>query len=100
MRHSNPHRILDPNNVFEVAENSSHPELRDKYRIYEYKGKIFKTATQCQKYLEDEGVDWRRRLKLTPIRYLEGDGSTTIICKLVDRIPQGQMDIRDLERYG
>jgi len=99
MRHLNPYRIADPNNIFEVSENSSHPELRDRRRIWDYKGKVFTSATACQKYLEGEGINWRK-LKLTPVRYLDGDGSVVIRCMVAERIPEGQYDIRDLERYG
>jgi hypothetical protein len=97
-KHSNPYRIKDPTNIFEVSENSSHPELYDKRRIWKYKGKVFKTATECQRYLEDEGINWRR-LKLVPIRHLDGDGSCVIMCNVVERTA-GDPDIRDLERMA
>lgn len=102
MRHKNPYRIHDPNNIFEVAENSSHPELFDKRRIYKYRGRTFKSAVEAQTYLEDHGIDWRQ-CKLTPVRHLDGDGSCVIFCHIIDRdgrLPQGQYDIRDLERLG
>ena len=98
-QHRNPYRINDPNNIFEVAENSSHPELKDKYRLYKYKGRIFRTATEAQKFLDNEGIDVKR-LKLVPVRHLDADGSVIIICNLAERVPQGMHDIRDLERYG
>ena len=98
-QHRNPYRIQDPNNIFEVSENSSHPEIFDKRRIWDYKGKVFKTATECQKYLIDNGIDWTR-LKLTPVRELDRDGSVVIRCHVVERIPEGQYDIRELERYA
>jgi hypothetical protein len=98
-QHRNPYRISDPTNIFEVSENSSHPELMDRRRIWDYKGKVFRTATECQRYLEDEGINWRR-LKLTPVRELDGDGSVIIRCHVAERIPQGQYDIRELEKHG
>lgn len=95
-KHSNPYRIQDPTNIFEVSENSSHPELYDKLRVWDYKGRVFTSATECQKYLEDHGIDWRR-LKLTPVRELDRDGSVVIRCHVAERLSQGQHDIRELE---
>jgi len=100
MNHKNPYRINDPTNIFEVAENSSHPELYDRRRIYDYKGHRFTSAEKCQKFLEEHGIDWRRRLKLVPIRQLDGDGSCIIVCNLAERVPEGHMDIRDYERIA
>lgn len=99
MRHRNPHRIHDPNNIFEVAENSSHPELYDSRRIYDYKGRRFKTAVEAEKYLTDHGINWKRRCKLVPVRQLDSDGHVIIVCHIAERVPAGHSDIRDIEKY-
>lgn len=56
-KHLNPHRITDPNNIFEVGENSSHPELDDSIRIWKFKGHTFTSATEAAKFFEQEGLD-------------------------------------------
>ena len=57
MKHVNPYRINDPNNIFEVSENSSHPELGDADRIWRFGGYVFKSATEAQKFFNDEGLN-------------------------------------------
>jgi hypothetical protein len=60
MKHVNPYRINDPDNIFEVGENSSHPELRDAKRIWRFGAYTFHSATEIQRFFADEGLDPRR----------------------------------------
>lgn len=60
MRHKNPYRVNDPDDIFEVSENSSHPELDDCRRIYRFGGYTFESATELQKFFESEGLDPKR----------------------------------------
>lgn len=57
MRHVNPYRIKNPQDIFEVGENSSHPELRDAKRLYVFGAYRFSTATELQKFFSSEGLN-------------------------------------------
>lgn len=57
MKHKNPYRVNDPNNLFEVGENSSHPELEDARRVYKFKAYSFNSATELEKFFMDEGLN-------------------------------------------
>lgn len=57
MKHVNPYRINDPDNIFEVGENSSHPELRDAKRLWKFKAYTFLSATELEKFFEAEGLN-------------------------------------------
>ena len=57
MRHYNPYRIDDPNNIFDVGENSSHPELKDKVRVWRFKAYSFTSATELHKFFDNEGLN-------------------------------------------
>lgn len=56
MSHKNPYRINDPNDIFEMTENSSHPELADAKRIWRFGAYTFHSATELQKFFSDEGL--------------------------------------------
>jgi hypothetical protein len=57
MRHTNPYRINDGSDIFEVSENSSHPDLKDSLRLWHFGGYTFKTATQLMNFFNSEGLD-------------------------------------------
>ncbi len=57
MRHRNPYRISNPDDIFEVGENSSHPELQDCRRVWKMGGYTFSSATELEKFFRDEGLN-------------------------------------------
>jgi hypothetical protein len=57
VRHNNPYRINNPDDFFEVGENSSHPELQDCRRVWKFGAYSFSTATELQKFFSDEGLN-------------------------------------------
>jgi hypothetical protein len=57
MKHTNPYVINDPNNIFELGENSSHPELKDARRIWRFHSYVFSSATELAKFFDDEGLN-------------------------------------------
>lgn len=59
-RHINPHRVNDPSDIFEVGENSSHPELDDARRIWKFGAYTFNSATEVAKFFEQEGLNPRQ----------------------------------------
>lgn len=60
MKHKNPYEIQDPDDLFELVENSSHPELKDSHRLFKFGAYTFKTATELKKFFESEGLDQNR----------------------------------------
>lgn len=56
-RHSNPYRINDPDNLLEVGENSSHPELGDARRIWKFHAYTFHSATEVENFFASEGLN-------------------------------------------
>lgn len=59
MKHHNPYRINDHENIFEVTENSSHPELKDAKRLWIFGAYTFKSATELERFFKEEGLDPR-----------------------------------------
>lgn len=83
-RHVNPYRILDPKNLLEVTENSSHPELGDSKRIYRFKAYTFHSAAQVLRFFDSEGL----RLQdfwISPYQVPGTDGFKTTIVEITDR---------------
>jgi hypothetical protein len=85
LKHKNPYRINDPQNLFEVGENSSHPELNDKKRVWSFRGYTFHSATELERYFNNEGLDPRRYwMKPTVV---ESDDGNYIKIFVVERAP-------------
>jgi len=59
MKHRNPYAITNPDDIFEVSENSSHPELKDAKRIWRLGGYVFHSSTELHKFFTDEGLNPR-----------------------------------------
>lgn len=94
-KHYNPYRINDPKNLFEVGENSSHPELEDTKRIWEFNGHIMRSATEVEKYFNNEGLDPRKYWILPT---WEKDGANMVVrIKIVQRVsPEERKNVREL----
>lgn len=56
-KHHNPYLIRDSNNLLEVGENSSHPELDDARRIWKFHSYTFQSATEVERFFNSEGLD-------------------------------------------
>lgn len=81
--HSNPYKINDPNNIFELGENSSHPELKDATRLWKFRAYTFTSATELEKFFSDEGLDSSKYV-LEP--FIQKDiGKNKIIINVVHR---------------
>jgi hypothetical protein len=94
-RHVNPYRINDPTNIFEVGDNSSHPELDDKKRIWKFRGRRFNTATELEKYMRNEGLNpkayWMKPYAVQEI------GKKIIIIEIIERCsPEERSGVRNL----
>lgn len=87
-RHSNPYRINDPSDLLEVSENSSHPEMADAKRVWEFKGRVFHSATELQKFMENEGYN-PRRFWMKP-EWVKEDWRTFVRIRVVERVPQDE----------
>lgn len=85
MRHRNPYRINDPKDIFEVGENSSHPEMMDAKRVWSFRGRTFMSATELEKYMNDEGLD-PRRYWMKP-EWVKEDWRHFIRIQVVERAP-------------
>lgn len=94
--HKDPYRIHDVNNIFEVFFNSSHPELKEKKRILDYKGRVFRTEGEALSFFDSEGIDWRR-LHLVPVRE-NRDGEDFIRGNLCERKPETYGDLQAILR--
>lgn len=94
-KHVNPYSIHDPANLFEVGENSSHPELKDAKRIWEFKGYTFRSAAKLQDFFKDQGLDSR---KFWMLPSWENDGAHYIIrIKIIERCsPEERRHVREL----
>lgn len=94
-KHVNPYRINDPKNLFEVGENSSHPELEDTKRYWFFKGRMFRNATEVEKYFANEGLDPRKYWMLPK---WDRDGANMIIrINIVERVsPEERSHVREL----
>lgn len=85
MKHKNPYRVRSEKDLYDICENSSHPELVERRRIYDFKGKIFRTATELDKYFKDNGLDIRRFWFKSA---WEQDGHDVIVrIRIVERVP-------------
>jgi|WetSurMetagenome_2_1015567.scaffolds.fasta_scaffold493968_2 hypothetical protein len=60
MKHKNPYMIRDVDNFLEVSANSSHPELNDAKRIWQFNGYRFDNEDQVAKFFESEGLDLKQ----------------------------------------
>jgi len=97
LRHSNPYRIQNPNDLFEVGENSSHPELKDSKRIWSFRGYTFESATELEKYMRNEGLD-PRRFWMKP-EWVKEDWRSFVRINVVERVPQEERHmVRELAR--
>lgn len=88
-RHVNPYRINDPHDLFEVSENSSHPELCDAKRIWKFRGRTFRSATEVQKYFDNEGLN-PKLFWMMPEWEKENGMKATIVIKIVERVPSDE----------
>lgn len=88
MRHTNPYKIRDEKNIFEVGENSSHPELQDCKRIWYMNGYTFRTATELEKYMRSEGFN-PKSFWIKP-EWQDREGETIIAIKVVQRVPEDE----------
>lgn len=96
MRHSNPYRINNPDDIFEVSENSSHPELDDARRIYRLGGYTFQSATELQKFMEAEGLN-PRNYAIEPVMEREFS-KNMIIVNVVEKFKsRNQRALKRLE---
>ncbi len=91
-KHRNPHRVNDPKDIFDVCENSSHPELFERRRIYDFKGRIFQTLTDLEKFMENEGYD-PMHFWILPKWERDGDGSLVNRVHIIERAPQDEMHL-------
>lgn len=94
IKHRNPYRIHDPNNLFEVFFNSSHPELKEKKRILNYKGRIFKDEGSALSFFDSEGIDWRR-LKLVP-RWENFVDEVVIVGYIAEHVPKDRRELHEI----
>lgn len=95
MKHLNPYRVDDPKNMFEVGENSSHPELDDNMRVWKFRDRTFRSATEIQKYFENEGLN-PKAFWMKPVAVKESHRNT-IYIHIVERCsPEERNDLQDL----
>ena len=78
MKHSNPYRINNPDDIFEVSENSSHPELRDCRRVWKFGGYTFRTATELEQFFRNEGLNPKGYV-LEPVMHRESANAKNMI---------------------
>lgn len=83
-KHVNPYRIHDHTNLFEVGENSSHPEIQDSQRLWKFRAYTFKSATELEKFFKNEGLD-PRRYWIAPRLEKDIGGRAKIIIEVTDR---------------
>ena len=94
MRHRNPHEVADPDDIFDVFENSSHPELYEHTRIYCFKGRTFTKLEHLEQHLKDEGVNVKSlyyRAGWEPDDYKGGVINRVTLC---ERIPSDELHDR------
>jgi len=87
LKHVNPYRINNPNDLLEVSENSSHPELKDAKRVWSFRGYTFHTATELERYFKSEGLDIRRYW-MKPV-WVNADWRNYIRIEVIERTATG-----------
>lgn len=85
MKHSNPYKIHNPDDFFEVSENSSHPELQDAKRVWRFGGYTFLTATELKKFFEAEGLNPANYVQEPYFEKNVVGGKNRIIINVIER---------------
>lgn len=90
-------RIYDEKCIFEVGENSSHPELQDAERIWLFGGYTFRTATELEKFFANEGLD-PKMYWMEPYSQTTYAGKRKILIKVVPKgLARSQRGLKELE---